>query len=348
MRMRVAATVALASGVAAALAACSVGASPRGGERAVGSGGRALPPVSSPIGPVDNAYVLASKVVLPVTKPGEEPGLHNVFRLSGNVISGSEPDGEAAFEHLAALGVRTVLSVDGKVPDAATAAKHGMRYVHIPIEYRGLTDEELLQLAKTFRECEAPIYAHCFHGKHRGPAAAAVGRLVLDGAGRERAIAEMRQWCGTAPEYEGLYRDVAAKLMPSEAETSAYAFDFPAARRFGGFREAMVDVARRDDALKLLLARDWAVDPAHPDVDALNEATKLATTLAASRSEADAAARPDDFQRWLAQSAELSARLAAQIEAVRASEPDALDASRRTYAELAKTCVACHAQHRNR
>lgn len=106
---------------------------------------------------------LALATTLPAREPTGTSDLHNLFERSANVISGSEPHGD------------------------------GMRCVHIPTAYKGLTSEEVEQLAKTYRECEAPFDTHCFHGKYRGPAAAEIGRIVLDGISREQAIAEMRQ-----------------------------------------------------------------------------------------------------------------------------------------------------------
>jgi hypothetical protein len=40
-------------------------------------------------------------------------GLHNVFRITPNLYSGSGPEGDEAFAALQKLGIKTVLSVDG-------------------------------------------------------------------------------------------------------------------------------------------------------------------------------------------------------------------------------------------
>src|SRR5688500_1461473 len=60
------------------------------------------------------------------------PGVHNVFRLSENLITGSQPEGDRAFQALAALGVKTIITVDSAKPDIERAQKYGMRYVQIP------------------------------------------------------------------------------------------------------------------------------------------------------------------------------------------------------------------------
>ena len=334
-------------GFAAVVLAAACAADPAPSNATPAAAPAATPPVAAPLTNINNAYALAGNVVLPARKGADSPGIHNLFQLSNELWSGSEPEGEEAFQKLQSLGVKTIVSVDGKAPDVALAAKHGMRYVHIPIEYKGLSDQELAELAKTYRECEGPFYTHCFHGKHRGPAANAVGRLVLDGATREQAIAEMRQWCGTAPEYEGLYRDIAMKPMPTVDETRRLEFGFPSVRTFGDFRESMIDISRRHDALKKLEKRSFAVDPEHPDWDALNEADMLLNNFDATSKLSDVAAQPADFQEWMAKSVEQSRELRDLLKKAKLGDKASTEAGRKAFAALNKTCNDCHAVYRN-
>jgi hypothetical protein len=299
----------------------------------------ATPP--PPLKDVSNAYEAAERVKLPETKPEDWSDLHNVYHLSDNIISGSEPHGEAAIKRISEMGVKTILSVDGKVPDAETAAKYGMRYVHVPIQYKGMTEDEVLKIAKTFREADGPFYVHCFHGKHRGPAGAAVGRMVLDCADREEVLAEMRQWCGTAQKYEGLYQTVATAPMPTEAQTRGLRWDMPAAHPFGGLREAMIQTARHFDNLKLLAANEWKKDPEHPDLDAGNEAAIVHGIFAGANKLDEMKKRPDDFRGWMASTEQDSAALVAAVKA------DDARAANQAFGRIKKTCGACHSSYRN-
>ncbi|MGH7163743.1 MAG: cytochrome c [Planctomycetota bacterium] len=293
-----------------------------------------------------SAYDAAARVKLPEGKPMEFAGLRHVYRLSGDIVTGGEPEGDRAFRQLADMGIKTILSVDGKVPDAAAAAKHGIRCVHVPIQYRGIAKDELLKLAKVFRELEAPIYTHCFHGEHRGPAAAAVGRLVRDGATREQALAEMRQYGGTSWKYEGLYRAIAEQILPSAAETAAFRWDFPSAHRHADFRQAMVGIARSFDYLEEMARRGWAPDPGHPDIDAANESQKLAGLLADAEALEEVRARPDDFRRRMSEGVEAAAHLRGVIARARAGEAPAADAGT-AFRRVETVCSACHANYRN-
>lgn len=65
--------------------------------------------------------------------------LENLFSIDRKVFSGSSPHDQQGFQELKALGIKTIISVDGGKPDAETARKYGMRYIHIPIGYDGTT-----------------------------------------------------------------------------------------------------------------------------------------------------------------------------------------------------------------
>jgi protein tyrosine phosphatase (PTP) superfamily phosphohydrolase (DUF442 family) len=302
---------------------------------------------SPPLPPGRSGYEAAGTLRLEEVLPEEHPGLANVFRLGENVISGGEPHGEAAIRRIAEMGVKTILSVDAKVPDARAAARHGMRYVHVPIRYGGISSADLQKIAKTFRELPGPFYVHCFHGKHRGPAAAAWGRIVKDGAPRERVLAEMRQWCGTSAKYGGLYETIARAEVPGVAETRALDWSFPSARKIEGFRQAMVGVSRAHDRLRRLAKRDFMPDPDHPDVSALNEAGKLAQLLEGSRGLDDVAGRPADFRRWLDESADHARALETSLRAHEAGEREAIELASAAFAAVRERCDSCHGDYRN-
>src|SRR5579883_2265955 len=63
--------------------------------------------------------------------PIPKDGLHNVYRITDKLFSGSSPEGDEGFRSLKELGVRTVISVDGSRPDVERARKFGLRYIHI-------------------------------------------------------------------------------------------------------------------------------------------------------------------------------------------------------------------------
>src|SRR5262249_9425334 len=154
----------------------------------------------------------------PSTNPLQLPGLHNVFQITEKLYSGSSPEGDEGFSSLQKLGVKTIISVDGAKPDTERAHKYELRYVHLPIGYDGVPREQALRIAKAVRDLPGPIYLHCHHGKHRGPAAAAVAHLCLDDKCPVEAALAVLKKAGTDPHYTGLYAAPVKLKRPSKEE----------------------------------------------------------------------------------------------------------------------------------
>src|SRR5689334_12328059 len=134
----------------------------------------------------------------------EAPGLHNVFSIGTNLFSGSSPDEDAGFETLKKMGIKTLISVDGAKPDVKRAHEFGMRYIHLPHGYDGISKKTQLELAKAAQVTEGPIYIHCHHGKHRGPAAVAIICMVDRGWNATQAESWLHA-AGTDTNYTGLF-----------------------------------------------------------------------------------------------------------------------------------------------
>ena len=199
------------------------------------------------------------------------PALHNLLAVFPRIYSGGEPDGDAAFEALRKLGVKTIVSVDGARPDVARARKYGLRYVHIPIGYDGLPAKAAAALTRVVREAKAPIYVHCHHGKHRGPAAAAVACIASGDTDGARALKILEQ-AGTGKEYRGLWRDVAAfRPLPPQAKLPA----LEEAADVETLTAAMAEIDRAFDELKRSRRAGWGVPAEHPDLVPAAQATLL-------------------------------------------------------------------------
>ncbi len=303
--------------------------------------------VESPLLQTSTSYELAGQVDLEATAPQPALGLHNLFHLSENIVSGSEPEDVAALEELAAMGIKTILSVDGSAPDHENANRLGMRYVHVPIRYDGITAEETMAIVKSFRELPGPFYVHCFHGKHRGPAAAALGRIVVDGAPRAQAIAEMRQWCGAAGKYSGLYDDIAFDAIPSVASSLVSEFSFPQEHRIEGYRLAMIEMARHFDVLKAMAKNDWQQIADHPDWDATNSADKLDQLIGQTFAMEELEGEDEEYLGWLKECQEDSKRIAKLVPEYRAGNAAAGVEARTLVKSLKGTCNSCHSSYRN-
>jgi protein tyrosine phosphatase (PTP) superfamily phosphohydrolase (DUF442 family) len=274
----------------------------------------------------------------------EAPGIENLFRLSPKLLSGGQPEGAEAFQALAGLGVRTIVSVDGAAPDLALARRYGLRYVHLPVGYDGIPRDRALALARLAKEAEGSIYVHCHHGKHRGPAAAAVCGMVAEGWDH----ADARQWlerAGTSPDYAGLYASIETFAPPSaEALAALTDADLPEQAEVPDLVEGMVAIDLRWEHLKTIAAAGFGVPDDHPDLDPAHEATLLT-----------------EHYRELARLDESKGRGEAFLALLQASEQNALalrDALRSptidrkaasiAFQAAANDCKACHSRFRDR
>ncbi len=289
-------------------------------------------------GPKKNAATPAPAAVA-LDDHGEPKGLHHHRRWSEKIGQGAQPEGEEAFRNLKALGYTTILSVDGSMPDVELAGKYGLKYAHVPIGYDGVAPEEQLQIIKAVRDAPGPVYVHCHHGKHRGPAAAMIARECLDGISPEEAIAGL-ELSQTGKEYEGLYRDVREFKRPTDAQVAA-APTAPSRVTPGGVRAAMVDVDKRFDLLKASQAAGWKTPPEHPDVSPKHEAKMLWELYREMLRLDEAKAKGEDFAKHATDAEAVAASLE---EALKAGDAAAATAAQR---KLKKNCDACHSIYRN-
>ncbi|MFO0809277.1 MAG: hypothetical protein U0746_11675 [Gemmataceae bacterium] len=273
-------------------------------------------------------------------QPIEAGGLHNVFRVSEQLISGSGPEGDEGFASLAKLGVRTIISVDGAKPEAERAKKHGLGYVHLPIGYDGIPRGKLLLLAKAARELRGPVYVHCHHGKHRGPAAVAAIQLCNDPAWTAETAEAWLKIAGTDPTYAGLIGLPRSLVKPSADEVARTPAEFRPAAPTADLTRHMVEIDALWDRLKLVKAADWTAPRKHPDIDPPHEAVLLTEHF-------KEAARLDTV---LGQSplaglfADATAAAAGLEAALRAKDADR---AAKAFAASATLCSQCHERFRD-
>jgi hypothetical protein len=270
----------------------------------------------------------------------ELPGLHNVFRVSEKLYSGSAPEGEAGFQSLRALGIRTVMTVDGARPDVAVARRYGLRYVHLPFGYDGCPTPRALEIVRAVRDLPGPIYLHCHHGKHRSPAAAALVHIALDGASHADAVAFMRR-AGTDPVYTGLYGGAASFCRPTSAEINRASDQFPETAPVPPLMEAMVRIDDRFAALQRIQKAGWRWPAGEPDRDPAHEALQLKELFHELQRTGATAGRPRDFRDGMSQAESGSTALEALL---RADDRNGADAA---LGRVTAACGSCHARYRN-
>jgi len=284
----------------------------------------------------------------PAFVPIRNEHLHNAHRVTDRVISGAQPDDEAAFQALQALGVKTIISVDGAKPDAATAAKCGMRYVHLPIGYDGVPVDQGKAIAKALIELEGPFYIHCHHGKHRSAAAVAVACIITGDLRPEQADSVLKTF-GTGANYEGLWADARSAKKVDVAELHAISVKFVEAAVIPPLADAMVHVDERFDHLKAAQEAGWKSVPNHPDIDPPHEALMLRELFHEMNRSEDILHRSEDFRERMQQSEEEIQRLEDLLVAWKtAGHPDPAPAEINTaFKAVGESCKSCHKDWRD-
>jgi protein tyrosine phosphatase (PTP) superfamily phosphohydrolase (DUF442 family) len=293
------------------------------------------------VSPSESPTVTAEPLLAVGEGPRELLGLPNVCRVSEKLLSGGLPAADEGFGTLKALGVRTVISVDGARPDVERARKFDMRYVHLPIGYDGVPRDQGLRLARAVRDLPGLVYVHCHHGQHRSPAAAIAVQRCLDAAcSTEEALAFLKR-AGTAPSYKGLYSATSQFTAISSDELDRVSADFPEVAELNDFVKLMVEVERRFDRLKKLKEAGWKMPAKHPDLDAPHEALLLREAYTELARLPEARQRGEELHRSLI---EASAEVQSLENALAAGKSRAADAA---LAKAGATCGRCHSKHRD-
>lgn len=278
--------------------------------------------------------------------------LQNFQRVSQRLFCGGDPKASEDFALLAEQGVRTIVSVDGATPSIALASEYGIRYVHIPIGYDSIATEAQLALTHVAREIDGPIYVHCHHGRHRGPAAAAVIAIAMHDATSQEGIA-LLQRSGTSRNYGGLWQSVrefrtppADAVLPELQEVSAVST----------MAATMVQIDRLVEHLKDLsaparLPNDDQAPQEKPEQQSKVENALLLVELIHELNRSADATYDKALWRQMATFEEDAIRFNAAVRgaesADEASAERAIAEQARQLARLGKSCTQCHQQFRN-
>lgn len=269
--------------------------------------------------------------------------LKNVIAVTGKIISGGQPEKAESFAELRDLGIKTIVSVDGLKPDAVTAKKFGMRYVHLPNGYDGITAQRVLELAKAFRDLPGPIYIHCHHGKHRSPAAAASACVTL-GLLTPQQASQSLKLAGTNPGFQGLFKAVEEATPASNPVLDSVQVDFLEVSPVPPMAEMMVAIDQVFSRLVDAKKQNWTqLDSNATDALMLKEHYVEAGRLDETK------AQPAPFTKLLLEGTTLIDSLEMELRRASSSEDSSVSRSQSTQllSHIESNCVRCHEQFRN-
>jgi protein tyrosine phosphatase (PTP) superfamily phosphohydrolase (DUF442 family) len=287
------------------------------------------PPATNPV---------AAAAFTPVFKPG----LPNAHIVRAHLIAGAQPEGDEGFQSLKDLGIKTIISVDGSAPDVETAKKFGLRYVHLPITYSTVTDEQGKEIAKAIDELPGPIYLHCHHGKHRAAAAVAVA-CVMDGSLKPEQARSVLQTFGTGEDYTGLWKAAEDARPVDPREIRDTNVKFVETQKLPELADSMVLMDAQFDRMKEIEKAGWKTPPHHPDLDPPHEALQLMEHFRELQRMQAIQQKPADFRQKLAEAEKASTALRETLLA----NPIDIQKTEAAFKLVGNACANCHAKYRN-
>lgn len=265
----------------------------------------------------------------------ESRALHNLHALTPELYSAAEPVGEPAYKELAAMGIKTVISVDGVAPAKELASRYGIRVVHIPTTYDGITETQAKALAHAMATMPRPIFVNCHHGKHRGPAALCVGAIGSGDITNAQAH-DFMTLAKTSPKYTGLWKAAQAARPLSESELRGGSIVLVEEAVIEDFVEGMAELSRLSDLLNDCADNAFRAPEHHPDLAPISLAGQIHNLFRDMEDDRETIEHGPDFFAMLVKSRDLAARLETQI------EHDDIDGAYDSLHLLMKSCSECH------
>lgn len=276
-------------------------------------------------------------------------GLPNAHQINAKLLFGGQPDARAGWSSLKALGVKTVISVDGVMPDVTSARASGIRYVHLPHGYDGIPENRVVELASAVQRLKGPIYIHCHHGTHRSPAAAAVA-CVAAGLLSPETGEQILRTAGTSVRYAGLY-DVVRTTRPLDSGAlNSSAVRFTESVPPPPIVRLMAELERTVDRLDMIAASGWESDPLRPKSGPQHEALMLKEHLTEFHrvivEENTNVRREQGFSEQSAIARRRASALAALLVKAPKSPQELADADS-AFAAVKANCAECHRRYRD-
>jgi hypothetical protein len=229
-----------------------------------------------------------------------------------------------------------------------------MRYVHIPIGYDSIPAEKQLLLSQTIAQMPKPIFVHCHHGKHRGPATAAI--MARFGLGTSAADATLfMQQAGTSPDYSGLYESVSRFAAPDPKTVAELKSPLPETVDVSTMVDLMVEIDTRMDNLKawssIALEPKQGLAGTRSGIDPIQEAIQLRELVRDSARLPECRDRPAAFTGHFSQ---LETDLTRWVDSLKAQKDlnQLPPAAQKNLAIILKSaagqCTGCHRSYRDR
>lgn len=269
-------------------------------------------------------------------------GLKQVLTVAEGILSSATPEGEAGFKSAAALGVKTVVSVEVDLPAVEEAKKHGLKYVHFPSDYGEIPERRRLELARAVADHPGAVLFHCHSGRNRSVVAAAVAAITLGKLTKEDAAARLKT-AGAAPVYKKLMASVEKASAVTKEKLAASPAEFRQAWKMEGLDDCMEQIDAAFTHLESLEKGGWKSAPDHPDAEPVADARRMSEFFNKVTEDKRVAKKPAELKQWLAESSKTAGDLRDKLSK---KDPAAAElvAGMNT---LRKACETCHDKYKD-
>ena len=122
-------------------------------------------------------------------------GVNNFHQISPLLYRSAQPTA-LGFQNLAALGIRSVISLRQTVSDTPVAAGTGLTLYRIPMKSRYVGERDGAKVVEAMRDLRGameagPVLVHCHHGADRTGLIIALWRQLCEGWSKDEAKAEL-------------------------------------------------------------------------------------------------------------------------------------------------------------
>lgn len=125
--------------------------------------------------------------------PIEKPGLPNLQKVSEALYRGAQPTAQG-FQELYKMGIKTVVNLRSRHSDQDELEQIDLAYIEIPMSAWHLEDKDVIKFLQIVTDPEKlPVFVHCQHGADRTGVIVASYRIIVQGWGKDEAIAEMME-----------------------------------------------------------------------------------------------------------------------------------------------------------
>jgi uncharacterized protein (TIGR01244 family) len=144
--------------------------------------------------------MLQAPLVLAIAvSPADTGSCENFGQVGPALYRGAQPDA-ACLDHLAKLGVRTIVSLRDDEEDTAReqglAEARGMRFTNVPMSgFRRPDDAEVRRALEVIGEqANQPVFVHCKRGRDRTGVVVAAWRMAREGWSLDQAYDEAKRF----------------------------------------------------------------------------------------------------------------------------------------------------------